>query len=922
MALFTRVQRAFQSIFRTEHVERQIDNELRSFMEESAAHKRSLGASREQAARAARIEMGSTNAVAHRIRTAGWETKMEILWKDFRHALRGLLRTPGFTIVALLSLALGIGANTAIFTLIQQVLLRNLPVRDPQQLVTFGPSLGGGVLGGIDLGFFDQYTYDFARQLEKAPGPFQGVASYSSIDPVVSVRISNEGSAFHLNSSMVSGNYFSVLGAAPQLGRTILPADAQTPGGDPVVVVSYRFWQNSLSSDPGIVGKTISLNGTPFTVVGIMPPGFHGIRRQLTLPDLWVPLTMADAIMLQPGMLAPRSFYFIHMFARRSLQSSLSADQQWLDRQMRDYVRAGEGINITPERQKEIERITDPITSASHGVSSLGDQYGASLRILMAVVVLVLVIACANMANFLLARAIARQRETATRLALGSSRMRIVRQSLMEALTLSLVGGMAGLALAFLATRALIVWVSQGIASNALTPRPDMTVLLFTLGVSLCAGILFGLAPAIRIAHTSAGPALTGGVRTASSASGYGKGVLPKILVTGQIVFSLLLLVGAGLFLRTLLNLQNQDYGFARTHLLLAQFDPQLAGYKPEQIPALNQQLLDRLQAIPGVRAAALSNSPPITFGTWRSSIKPSGYTPAPREDVGAILNRVSGHYFETAGISIVAGRPITPADKATTLKVCVVNQAIAEKYFPHGNAIGSTIKIDIDTVEGPWQIVGIAHDTRSSGPRDPSYRTVYLPLAQIRGKQGEGIRDSIASTILLRTVGDPNTAIGQLRGIVAEIDPNLTLLQVRTIQQQMEMFVSRESLIARLTVIFALLALLLACIGLYGVMSYSVTRRNGEIGIRIALGASAASVQRMILGESLVLLAVGIAFGLPLILASGRYIRSQLFELSPFDPLTLAVASFSIIAVTLFAAWLPARRAARVDPMTALRCE
>jgi predicted permease len=415
---------------------------------------------------------------------------------------------------------------------------------------------------------------------------------------------------------------------------------------------------------------------------------------------------------------------------------------------------------------------------------------------------------------------------------------------------------------------------------------------------------------------------LNASTRTAMSSGGRTSRWWPKVLVTAQIMFSLLLLVAAGLFLRTLRNLEDQDFGFERTHLLIAQIAPELAGYKPEQAPALNQHLVERLSSIPGVRSAALSEAPPVSFGSWSSSFSASGYTPAPKEDMSTVLNRVSGQYFQTAGISIVAGRPITPADTVSSMKVAVVNEAIARKFFPNGDVIGHSVKIDIDTVAGPWQIVGVARDTKAGNPRDNPERMIYLPLAQVAGKHGEGIQDSFASTIVLRTEGDPTKTINELRGAVASIDPNLPILEVRTIQEQLETHMSQETLVSRLTGIFALLAVLLAAIGLYGVMSFNVVRRSNEIGIRIALGASGSGVQWMVLRESLALLAAGLVLGIPIALAAARLVRAQLYQMSPFDPVIFIGATAGIAAVTVLAAWLPARRAAAVDPMTALRWE
>src|ERR1700761_626509 len=922
MGLLSNIAQGIRSLFHRDTIEREMDDELRGFVEASTSEKLRRGLSAEQAARAARVEMGSSNAVKHNIYSATWESRVEIFGRDLKHCVRGLVRTPGFTLTAVLSMALGIGANTAIFTLIKQVLLQNLPVRDPQQLVTFGKSTGGGILGGIDLGTGDLFTYDFSRQLEANPGPFQGVAAYSSFSPRVSVRLPNTAAALQIPTNLISGNFLSVLGAEPLLGRAITRSDADAPDRSAVAVISFHLWQQSFSSDPAILGKSISLNATPFTVVGVMPAGFHGIQQELEPAEIWVPLTMVREIVLQPGFLEPRSLFFLHMVARQTRPSQRAAEQSWLDRQIRDYVRAGEGHTITPARQQEIERITVRLLSGAHGVSRIRSQYGDSLTILMAIVAVVLLIACANLANFLLARAIARQRETATRLALGSSHGRIIRQSMLEALLLSLSGGLLGLGLAFTATRALIAFVARGATNVPLAASPDSSILLFTLGVSIVAGLVFGLAPALHVARASAMPAMNATTRTAAGGGGRTSRWWPKALVTSQIMFCLLLLVGAGLFLRTLRNLQNQDFGFERTHLLIAVFAPDLAGYTPEQFPALNQRVLERVSAIPGVRSAALAGAPPISFSTWESSISLSGYTPGPKEDMGSVLNRVSGRYFETAGISIVAGRPITPADTANNMKVAVINETIAHKFFPKGDAVGRTVKIEIDSVAGPWQIVGIASDTKSGSLRDDPARMVYLPIAQILGKHGEGIQDSFANAILLRTVGDPALTIHELRSAIATIDPNLPILQVHTMQEHLEAFTSQETLISRLTAIFALLAVLLAAIGLYGVMSFNVVRRSNEIGIRIALGATGGGVQWMVLRESLALLTAGLVLGIPIALVAARLIRTQLYRMSPFDPTIFLAAAAGITAVTVLSAWLPARRAAAVDPVVSLRCE
>jgi predicted permease len=919
----TNLLTGLKSLFQKPRVDRELNEELDSYMAASAAHKERSGMNPESARRAARAEVGSRNAVKHQVWTSRWESTIDGVLQDTRLSLRSLAKSPGFTLIALLSLALGIGANTAIFTLINQVLLRNLPVEEPQQLVSFSPALGGGILGGVDLGVFGMFTYDFATQLQANPGPFQSVAAYGSFAPQVSVRNAPAGDtatpAIQAIASLVSGNYFATLGANPILGRTILPSDAEASGASPVVVISQNYWQQQLSSDPNVLGRNISINGNPFRVIGVMPAAFQGFKPDLEPPDLWAPVTMQQQVMVQPDFLKPRSVYFLHMFARRKAASmtpdGLKQDQLWLDNQVRAYIRTGEGSSISTDRQQEINRTTVKLVPGAHGVSFLGAHYGDSLTILMVVVGLVLLIACANLANFLLARAAARQREIATRLALGSSRGRIIRQSLIETLLLSLLGGALGLAIAFAATRALIAFVGQGVSHTPLSPAPDAIVLLFTLGVSLFTGLLFGLGPAIHTARTGATQNLSSNTRTTTGSSA--SRLFPKILVTAQVMLSLLLLVGAGLFLRTLQNLQNQDFGFERTHLLLSSFAAQLAGYRPEQAAALNQTLMERLSTLPGVRSAALSETAPIGFSRWNSSIKVPGYIPAPKEDMSSTLNRVSSGYFDTVGIPILAGRAITAADSATSQKIVVVNQALASKFFPKGDAVGHSLSINIDSIAGPWQIVGIARDTRFGDPRETTpERMIYMPLTQMTG--GE----SFASTIELRTAADPANTIADLRHAVAQIDPNLLLSQILPIQEQVGQLMNHEQLISSLTGIFALLALLLAAIGLYGVISYSVVRRTSEIGIRLALGAQTRTVLWMVLRESLLLLAIGLALGLPLAFASTRYIREQLFGITALDPTTFAAAIAVVAAMTIFAAWLPARRATKVDPMIALRCD
>ena len=945
MHQFRNMLKGLQSLLNRRGSNGEIDAEIDGFFDASVEEKRRSGMGPEQARRAALAEIGSRNAIKHRVWSSRWESVIDSLFQDARVSVRALCKRPAFTAVALVSLALGIGANTAIFSLIQQLLLRNLPVRNPEQLVTLGDATNSGIAGGIDIGQYGMFPWYVTRTLEANPGPFQGISAIGSFAPKVSVRIaegSSNSPAQLASASLVSGNYFGVLGVQALMGRTITPADDATPGMGAVAVASYHFWQHALSSDPRIVGKSISINGTRFELIGVMAPGFGGLKQGLEPADLWTPTTMQSAIMQHPSMLTPDSgLYFMNMFGRLSPEAAADShartrSQTWIDQQIHMVIRAHEGGNLSQERQQEIDREDVPLIPAMHGVSYLQDVYKNSLWVLMAVVVLVLLIACANLANFLLARAATRQREIATRLALGSSRSRIARQSLIETLLLSVGGGVLGLAIAFAATRVLIGFVSEGSAWIGLSPAPNPTVLAFTLGVSALTGILFGFGPAIAAARTSAHHSLSSASRNPVGGRERASRWWPKSLIVAQVTLSLLLLVAAGLFLQTLRNLQHQDYGFERTFLLLAEFDPRLAGYTPLQTADLHQRLLDRLSAIPGVESAALAGSPPISAGSWRSNISIAGYTPAPKENMNSILNRVSGRYFETAGISIVAGRAISPSDTASSLKVAVVNQALAHHFFPKDNAVGHMLTIGIDSARGPWQIVGVARDTRSGNPRSQDEEMMtYIPLAQIEpyappdsGKGGgapaprEQNQDRFAGFILLRTSGDPSARIADLRAAMREVDPNLPLLSVSTISEDVSHMMGNDELSSSLTGIFALLALVLAAIGLYGVMSYNVAQRTNEIGVRLALGAQKQNVLWIILREALLLLSAGVLLGLPLSLLAARYVRDQLYGLKADDPLTYACALIVVSGVVLLSAWLPARRAARINPVDALRYE
>ncbi len=679
-------------------------------------------------------------------------------------------------------------------------------------------------------------------------------------------------------------------------------------------MISYRFWQESLSGDPAVIGKTIAVNGAPFVVIGVMPAKFYGVDLNRDGTDMWVPLTMQQEVMLHPSLLGPRGEYWLHMMGRRNNGASLSRIQSWITSQLQLYMEHREGPLLSRTRKSEIQKIYVDMRAGDRGISNLRLEYARSIYILMTVVLLVLLIACANLANFLLARASSREREISTRLALGSTRLRIVRQVLTETVLLSVCGGALGLLLAYGGTRALIDFVVAGANHSALTAVPDGRVLVFTISLSLFTGFVFGLAPALRLARLSVSPGAEANVRTSAGSAGRSSRLLPKLLVMFQVTVSLMLLAGAGLFLRTLQNLQNQDFGFARHNLLVVRCDPKLAGYKPEQLNALYQEILDRIEALPGIRSATISGSPPMSGWTWNSPIVITGRTPHANEDLSTLLNRVGPRYFETLNVPVLRGRPIDSRDLPNAMKSVVVNQTFANHFFPRGDAVGHSFTIGDPAVPGTWQIVGVVRDAKYTNAREKPQRMAYLAVMQLAGD------DQYAYYVQLRTSGDPAAVAGNVRRALTDIDPNLPILDVKTVREELDRGMANETLISRLSGFFSVLALLLACIGLYGVMTYNVVRRSNEIGIRMTLGAETHAVQWMVLRESLLLLGAGIAVGLPATLAVMRLVRSQLFGLSASDPLTFTTAILLISLVTLASAYFPARRAARVDPVVALR--
>jgi len=896
----------------------EIAEEVSSFFDQAVAHRMRQGMNRADAERAARAEIRSAEMVRHKVWASGWETTVESIFKDLRYSVRQVMRSPGLSLVAISSLALGIGANTAIFTVIDDLLLKQLPVRDPKMLVSFGDGMDAGTMAASSPGPYDIFPYDFYRRIGANRDQLEGICAFASFTTQVSVRAGSPsgGPATQAVGHLVSGSFFSVLGAEALMGRTLNGEDTATVGSSPVAVISHRYWRENLAADPGILGHSLIINGMSFVVVGVMPPTFYGVELNEQTPDLWLPITMQQQVMLQPSLLKPGGLFWIHMMGRRWPSVAAPQAQAWATVEFQRFLTAREGAQISARRQQQISGSFIPLLPGGAGLSYLRKPYEGPLTVLMIMVGLVLLIACANLANLLLAKAASREREFCARLALGSSRGRIARQILTEALVLALIGGALGLGLAFWATGVLIRFIDRGAEHTALSATPDMRVLLFTLGTCVLTAALFGIAPALRSSRMQAAGALNASARTAGGAARGHNRLLPKALIVFQVTLSLVLLTIAGLLLRTLEKLHAQDLGINRTNILLVRTNPKFAGYEPERLNALYERILTRIDALPGVRSASLSGGPPLALGNWGSPIDLDGRPTPPTEDISTLLNRATAGYFETLEMQLLRGRTIRAEDHADGVKSAVVNKTFADRYFPHGDAVGHSFTIADPEAPGVWHIVGEVRDSKHRSPAEKPEPFTWLAVTQLTGN------DQYAYWIEIRSVGDPHKIAGEVRAALAEVDANLPLLETHTVEEQEDLMIEQQRFESKLASVFAALALMLACLGLYGVMTYGVVRRTPELGVHMALGASQARVLWIVLRESLILLAIGVVLGVPLSLAATRAIKAGLFGVTPADPVTLIAAVMILSAALVAGSIIPARRATRIDPMVALRYE
>jgi predicted permease len=835
-----------------------------------------------------------------------------------------LTKSPGFTAVTALTLALGIGANTAIFSLVNDVLLRSLPVKNPGELVLFrnieGPrgrmSRAGENNGSIDPATGRESSTSFSLlAFERFRDRHPALSDVFAYAPFNQINVLIDGQPeTNVLGQLVSGSYYTGLGVPAILGRTLTPEDDR-PSAEPVVVISHRYWQSRFGGDSGVIGKTIQVNKVPATIIGVTPPGFAGAMQIGESADISAPL--AHHARFQPDRGASRAqpwYWWIRVMGRLAPHATAAQARASLEpifqEAAREGWRAGQSLDTTPRDMPEPSTLAaDP---GGKGENDRRRQYAQSLRILMGLVSLVLLAACANVANLLLARGAARRREIALRLALGASRVRIIRLLLAESLLLAFLGAMLG-ALFAQWGRGLLVGLRQFGGSPAVLNLPlDGRVFGFTIAVTVGAALLFGLAPALRATRVNLTAEFQGGARQLGAGA---RSRFSQSLMIVQVALSFSLLVSTGLFVRTLRNLQNVDPGFNRRHLALFRIDAVSAGYSQERFAALQARLQTRLESIPGVRAATFSRVALLAGVRSNRRITAPGYTPPPGASMIFNLNGLAPNFLAAMEIPLVLGRGFTDHDAGAGPKVAIVNQAFARKIFGDENPVGRRLGFSSAPVAGATEIeiVGVARDAKYTGLRETAPPTIYVPATQMP----EGV-----ANYCVRTAGDPAAIFPAIRAAVSGLDPTLPVINLRTHEEQIARINSEELLFARLSGFFGFVALTLACVGLYGLMSFLVLHRTGEIGLRMALGALPGQALRMILRESLALVGVGVAIGLPATYGGSRFIQSMLFGLSPADPLTYGSVALILIVVALLAALLPARRAAQVEPMVALRSE
>jgi predicted permease len=868
---------------------------------------------------------------------------MRHLARDLRYAVRGLSRSPLFTAVAVLSIALGIGANTAIFTLIDEVLVRMLPVKAPEELVLFNGSRNhyGSNSGGNMLSFpmYEDFRDNFvdrgsapamprvsATLPNPAPTPkiFSGAFARRSLAMVVGI----DGQSERVPAEIVSGTYFQVLGVGAALGRVITPDDDRERHGGEAAVLSYDYWRTRFAADPNVLGKAIVANNHKLTIVGVSQAGFDGVDIGY-VPNLRIPITMKAEMTPNWDDMDNRRSRWVNVFARLkpgvTREQALATLQPYFHGLLEQEVLDSPFRNTTPYTREQFLKGTMDLLPAAQGRSPIRQQLSQPLRMLLGIVAGVLLIACANVASLLIARAAARQKEIALRLALGASRARIVEQLLVESVLLAAIGGLLGLLIASWTVRFLLEFLPTSETPHVITGALNYRVLAFNFALALATGLLFGLAPALRSTRPSLAPTLKD-----QAGSVVGGGVrLRKALVIAQVTISVLLLISAGLFIRTLRNLRLLDLGIKPESMIAFNISPAVSGYTPERIPPFYKSLVERLRAEPGVQSVAFASIGLLEGNEWDSTVTVEGYQAQQGEPVNPYCNSISAGYFKTMGVPMLRGREFDTRDegaapaapkgvndgRANGYSHVIVNESFAKKYFSDRDPVGRHIGFGGNPgTPTPLEIVGVVRDSKYTGVRDEIPRTIFLPLLEERTPS--------SAVVYVRTTADPTTGFSAARRTVRDLDAGIPVYNLRTLERQIDRSLVIERFVATLSTAFGVLATLLAVVGLYGVMAFTVARRTREIGVRMALGAVQGDVVWLVMREVIVLVGVGMILGLAAAWGLGRLVGAQLYGVTPNDPVTIAAAAGILAAVSLAAGYIPALRATRVNPVFALRCE